>query len=306
MTSAPLFRWLVMAWVFATLTALGCADIPASETRSDRLTIAVSLPPQAWLVEQIGGERVDVRVLVKPGASPETFLPGDHEMSRVLAARAYLRMGVPFEDGPWFEALGDAGLPVFDQRPLEPNQDQHQDSHPSSHRGHTHSHGADDPHTWLSPSNLHQQAARVTDMLCQLDPERCTTYRQRAADLDLRLQALDDELRRQLAPYAGRSFLVFHPSWGHFAQAYGLHQVAIEVEGKPPTDAELTAVLKTARRDGLRVVFVQPQVTSRAAEAVAGALGGCTVTLDPLDADIEAMLRRTARALVTSFEQPCL
>ncbi len=302
MTSVSLPRWLVTAWAFAALTAYGCTSPPTSETRLDTLTIAVSLPPQAWLVEQIGGEEVNVRVLVKPGASPETFLPGDHEMSRVLAARAYLRIGVPFEDGPWFDALGDAGLPVFDQRPS----DQAPASRSSTgHHGHGHAHGADDPHSWLSPSDLRQQAAPITDMLCQLDPDACTAYRQRAVALDTRLHALDDELRRQLAPYAGGSFLVFHPSWGHFADAYELQQVAIEVEGKPPTDAELTAVLRTARRQGLRVVFVQPQVTSRAAEAVAAALGGCTVTLDPLNADVETALRRTAAALVASFEAPC-
>ena len=88
--------------------------------------------------------------------------------------------------------------------------------------------------------------------------------------------------------------MVFHPSWGYFARAYGLEQVPIEVEGKDPKPAQLKDLIEHARENGIKVVFVQPQFSTKSAKIVAGEIGGRVVFADPLAEDWAANLREVA------------
>ena len=271
-----------------------------------RLAVAVTIPPQAWLVEAVGGERVEVSTLVAPGQSAETYQPTDAEVSRALAARIYFRIGAPAEQGGWFRALERSGRArVVDLREgVEPL------PAVAAANAHRHDHGGEhgeaggprgDPHVWLSPRRLAAQARSVAAALAEADPAGRAVYAERLARIEAVLAELDRDLAARLAPYAGRSFFVFHPSWEYFAADYGLEQVAVEREGKEPTDAELTRVLGRAREHGARVIFVQPQIPGRSAAAVARAVGARVETLDPLAADVPANLRAVAERLARSF-----
>src|SRR5690606_3888118 len=99
----------------------------------------------------------------------------------------------------------------------------------------------------------------------------------------------------------GQRFLVFHPSWGYFAAAYGLVQVAIEHEGKEPGARALAGIIEQAKAEGIRVVFVQQQSAGASARAVAEAIGGRVVPLDPLAPDYLANLRRSAQAIAEAL-----
>ncbi len=286
----------------AILAALAAACTPAPAV--DRpLAVAVTLAPQAWLVEKIGGAQVEVTTLVAAGQSPATFQPTDVQVSRLLRSAVYFRTGVPGENAPWFRAIEETGTVGFvDLRrgielralPGEHSAAGHDPAGPEIELG------AEDPHIWLSPRLLKIQARTVAAALEAADPARGDVFRDHLLRLEGELDELDAELRRRLAPVAGKSFLVFHPSWGYFAADYGLRQVTIEIEGKEPSDREITELQRLARREGLRVVFVQPQITGRAARAVAAAIGGRTAILDPLAADVAANLRRVAELLAAS------
>ena len=251
----------------------------------DRLKIVVSIPPQRWLVEQIGGDRVDVKVLVAPGESPTTYQPTDAQVTHLLQAKIYFRIGVPFERGLWFEALGKmARLERIDVRAGIELQ-------------------GDDPHIWLSPRLLSIQAATVAASLSRHDPTERDFYAANLNRLETRMEALDEEIRQMLEPFAGRSFFVFHPSWGYFSAAYGLEQIAVEKDGREPSDWELTVLQRQARKAGITTVFVQPQIYGRGAQAFAESIGAELQTLDPLVADVAVNLAETADKLKASFSE---
>ena len=115
--------------------------------------------------------------------------------------------------------------------------------------------------------------------------------------LNTELAALDAELSAALSGLDSRNFLVYHPAWGYFADRYGLTQVAIEREGKEPGARALTALIEQARREGVRLILVQPQMNPKAAEQVARAIGGRVAVADPLAADYVEGLRQLARLL---------
>lgn len=298
---------MIIVCLFGMLLA-GCREQPPSDGARERLAIAVSIAPQAWLVERIGGERVEVHTMVRPGESPATYQPADVQVTEVMRSAAYFRIGVPFENGAWFRSIRQSRkLPVVDFR--DGIELRRMEAH--VHCDHDHAHGheetaetegwGDDPHIWLSPRLLRIQARTVADALGDLDPDHRGDFELALESVDRELQELDAELRLRLEPVAGRVFLVFHPAWGYFSDEYGLKQIAVEIEGKEPGDADLTRLQQEAREAGASVLFVQRQISARSVQAVADAIGGRVEILDPLAADVAENLLRVADALLASY-----
>ena len=145
-------------------------------------------------------------------------------------------------------------------------------------------------------------AHTITDTLIEVDPASEAQYRQNLEALRGELKTLDRDLQEFFAHWRGRAFFVFHPAWGYLAHDYGLRQVAIEMEGKEPSESEMTALQRQARKEKLRVLFIEPQSTGRAARAVAAAVGARVERIDPLAADVANNLRHVAQQIARSFE----
>ena len=229
-----------------------------------------------------------------------------------MQAAVYFRVGMPFENGPWFAAIqANPRVHVVDLRagialrPMERHV--HHEAESAGPAGDTHPSQAspramaDDPHVWLSPRLLKVQAKTVAAELQALDPGHAAEYQKNLEHLQSRLDEADRSVRKTLEPLRGKAMFVFHPAWGYFADDYGLRQVAVQTEGKEPTDQELTELQSLARREGVKVVFVQPQFASGAPEAMARAIGGRVETLDDLAPDLVAGLFETAKRLVEAY-----
>jgi zinc transport system substrate-binding protein len=266
----------------APLLALACAvacRAPAG-TDAGHPVVAVSVPPQAWFVERLAGDRVRIEVMLPPGANPSTHNPAMAQLKAATRARLYVKVGHPawpFEQ-TWLARLlaeGSDTLVVDGGRG------------PAC--------GGEDPHVWLSPACMRTLGEDLAAALAELLPEDRRRIAEAHEALGRELDELDAELRRTLAGVEGRTLLVQHPSWGSFARDYGLVQLAIEGERKEPSAAELAEVLATARSRRVRHVFVQPQFAPLPAEAVAAELGAQLVVLDPLARDWAANLEHAAR-----------
>ncbi len=113
---------------------------------------------------------------------------------------------------------------------------------------------------------------------------------------------MDADLKDTFAGKTGLQFMVFHPAWGYFARAYGLEQVPVEIEGKSPKPAQLKALIQHARNSGIKIVFVQPQFSSKSAELVAREIGGEVAFADPLARDWTANLRAVAEQFKSALQ----
>lgn len=286
----------------ATLAfSLGWAVFAGSLFAAEPLPTAVTIPPQAELVKRIGGDRVSVEVVVPPGQDPHTFTPTPRRVMSLARAGVYFGVGVPLEGQVLGKLRGASrGLLVVDTtegielRKME-GHGACQHSHHHHHHGHEHQHcdhaGARDPHVWLAPKLLVVQAQNICRALCKADPAGAATYRANLEKLTHELEEVDAEIAAALKPYRGQSFFVFHPALGYFADAYGLRQVAVEIEGKSPTPRQLRDLIGRARAQGVKILFVQPQFDQRSAKAIASAIGGAVVPIDPLRRDVLANLR---------------
>lgn len=306
MTTIPI-RWrVVLALCFWTLPAPAVSGAPT-------LRVTVTVPPLVWLIAEVAGPDVVVEHLVEIGEAPETFQPTDQRITRLARSTLLFRVGVTAENGPWFHALEtNSSIEVVDLRrglSLRAMEHHHHHHGHRPERAHedeatteaTSSHDGMDPHIWLSPRRLAIMAGTVAANLAAVDPGNADGYHQRATAVGARLRALDDRLTARLAPVHGRAFFVFHPAWGYLADDYGLRQIAIEIEGKEPTEHELTRLVRRARTLGTHTLFVQPQRHSATPAALARALGARLETLDPLALDLPANLEHVAERLLAAM-----
>ena len=271
---------------------------PAGTDR--KVGVFVSILPQAQFVERVGGEHVDVDVLVGPGQEPHTFEPTPRQMTRLGRARLYFRVGLPFEETlcPKLASI-HKGLEIVDTRDgieLRPMTPGHAGEN-ENETGAAHGQGETDPHVWLSPKLARIQARTICEALCRVDAAHQAFFRGSLHALQADLDRLDSELAQVLSPLKGRSFYVFHPAFGYLADAYGLKQKAVETGGKDPGPRHIAALIEQAKADGVKVIFVQPQFPRRAAETIADQIGGVVVPMDPLARDYLGNLRQMAEKI---------
>jgi zinc transport system substrate-binding protein len=268
----------------------------------------VSVPPQAEIIRRIGGEHVVVDILVGEGQDPHTFSPTPSQMSALGEAQIMFTVGMPFESA-LVEKFEEAGLPLavvdtgagFEKLALQCDHPEHGHGE-EGHDEHGHDeHHEPDPHIWLSPTFLKVQTAHIEKALAAAAPDHAVEFQQNRAALDAELDTLHASLGKQMEPYAGEQFFVFHPAFGYFGHTYGIDQVAVEINGNAPTPKELAAFIANAREKDVKVLFTQPQFDARAAETVAKALGAKVVALDPLAPDVLQNLQRVADAIASGF-----
>jgi zinc transport system substrate-binding protein len=301
-------------------------SVPAAAVRQgEPLPVHVTLPPQAYLARRIGGEYVAVRTLVRVGQDPHTFEPTPRQVLALGNSRLYFKVGIgmPFEEallakiraqnprlvvidtsrGIPRDAILSGGCVYADAD--HPCEDDHEHEQEHSHKhGDAHGHGAgqSDSHIWLSPPLLKIQAANMAAALEEADPAHAGDYRANLAALVRDVDKVDRSIAAAMAPYRGQSFYVYHAAFGYFGAAYGLKQEAVEVGGRSPTPRQLRALIHQAKAENVKIILLQPQLDRRGARAVASALGGTVVTIDPLAEDVLGNLQSIAAEIRKGLE----
>jgi zinc transport system substrate-binding protein len=270
-------RLVVTGLVVATLA--GCQQSPAPSPDPPKPLVLATFHPLSEFARQVGGDAVEVAVLVPPGVEPHHWEPAPADIVRLQRARVFVYHGAGLE--PWVDRLlGDVlpaetlavsateGLPLAtaDLPPL--------------HRG-----LAPDPHVWLDPRLATAQVERIAAALARADPSRAADYaentRRYAADLDTLHRAFE----AGLASCARRDVVVAHAAFGYLARRYGLTQVPVMglAPGAEPTPAEMARVVRFMRARNVTHVFFEPLGRRKLAEALAREAGVATLALNPLE-----------------------
>jgi zinc transport system substrate-binding protein len=263
----------------------------------NRIKVFVSILPQAYFVKRVGGDRVDVSVMVGPGHSPATYEPVPKQIAELSKAKVYFRIGVPFEN-VWIDRVSKANpnMRVIDTQQGIDLLTMNAHSHGRHARDHGQSKGLKDPHVWLSLRLVKVQAKNVYDALISEDPARKSFFQDNLRAFHRDLDKTDTHITEILKNLRTRKFMAFHPAWGYFARDYGLEQVPIEMEGKEPTARTLGHLVEQAKEEGIMVVFVQKQFSKKSAAAVARAINGKVIQIDPLAADYLDNMRKIAES----------
>lgn len=271
----------------------------------EKIKVMASILPLAEFAEHIGRDKVEVNIMVLPGASPHTYEPTPSQLQQLSEAELYIKAdsGIEFEI-TWMDKLralnksmlickSTAGLDLLE---MNGHHHQHRDTLDQKH------HQGKDPHVWLAPLKAITMVKNIQQALLELDPADEAFYVKNAGQYISELKKLHQEIKEKLASKTNRTFMVFHPSWGYFAKDYNLTQLVIETEGKEPTARKLVELTKKARQAKIKTIFVSPQFNPKSAEVIAKEIKGQVVSADPLAKNYIKNLSELTDILYQSLE----
>jgi len=264
--------------------------------------VTVSILPQKYFVERIGGEQFQVQLMVPPGASPVSYEPSPGQMQKLEHSSGYIRIGHIVFERVWMDKFLSVNpdLKVFDQS-------KGVDLIRKGAGGHTSEGRGVDPHIWTSPGQVKTQVRNIRDFLSQLDSAHSSTYRSNTRDLLEEIDSLDTRIRQRLAGLENTAFLIFHPALSYFARDYELNQISMQQEGKEPTASRIKQVIDQSDAARVEAVFIQKQFSTDEARALARELNARVVQIDPLAynwmENMDAMSRAIAKALEKNREK---
>lgn len=317
------YKYIIFLVLSVSIFYTGCSK--DEQAVDGRTKVFTSILPQKYFVERIGGDKVSVDVLVKPGKSPATYEPTPSQVIALSSADIFFNIGVAFEKGfidniksnlkniiIFDSSEGvmkrkienhfhdkDAGEGEYDERDEHEIESDHEENILSA----SESTGiGNDPHTWLSVAAVKIHSENIFKTLSVVDPENTAYYKNNLDEFTKELDKTYNEIKEMLSPYSGKVFYVFHPSFGYFADEYGLKQIAIETGGKEPSPASLEMIITEAQEEGIKVIIAQPEFSKKSAEVIADAINGEIVVLNPLEGDYLSNLKVIASGIMKAFE----
>ncbi|MGB3340318.1 MAG: zinc ABC transporter substrate-binding protein [bacterium] len=248
----------------------------------------VSILPLAEFTEKIGGDRVLVSVMIPAGTTPHSYEPTPAQLTDLSTAHIYVKVGTPIEfEIAWLDKIMSVNKNMFlcnaSQNLALPEPDI-------------------DPHVWLSPLNAQIMIENIYNTLIEIDTKSKALYYRNKQKYIEELSELNERIKNLLSDKKNRKFLVYHPAWGYFANAYDLEQISIETGGKEPTAKGILSIIEQAKRENIHVVFASPQFTTKNAQVIAREIQGTVILIDPLEKNYISNLTDIAEQLSQIME----
>ncbi|SHO81081.1 Zinc ABC transporter, periplasmic-binding protein ZnuA [hydrothermal vent metagenome] len=244
-----------------------------------KIDIIVSIIPEKVFVEAIGGDKVDIEVMVPVGSSPHHYEPLASQMKNISKANLYLSIGLEFE-AVWLDKFANQNknMRIVNISKNIPK--------------------GNDPHIWVAPNNIKTIAKNILDTLIEIEPSNSKYFQSNFDRFISKVEDVDKSIKSILKDVPkGSSFMVFHPSLGHFALEYNLVQLAIEIDGKSPKPKEMIKLIKRAKKEKIKAIFTSPEFSTKIANQIAKELGIKVVKVSPLAIDWANNLKKIAKSI---------
>ena len=239
------------------------------------LNISVTILPQKGVVKAIGGEKVNVNVMVPPGNSPATYAPNFKQLKELKNSNIYFTIGVPF-DQKYLSKIKEINPNikiVYFGKLIKTTKN---------------------PHIWLSPTLLQLQAKTVLDTLIKYDQQNKEYYLNNYKKYINKMTNLEI---KGLKTIHQKAFITFHPSFYYFAKDFHIKQIAIQKEGKAPSFAYLAKIIKLAKKDNVKTVIISPEFPTKYAKIVAAKIGAKIAVISPLNPKPENTINKLIEVL---------
>jgi len=259
---------------------------PVINTEEGKIGVIVSVGPEVEFVQAVGGDKVDVTLIVPPGADPHTYEPLPNQLNHVSNAKIYFMVGTPIEfELNYMDKMRNMNHEMLVINSSEgivliPNTAEHENN--------------SDPHVWVSPKNAAIMVENIYQGLVKIDPNNTEYYTKNRDTYLQKLDELDNNITKSLAGKENSQIIVYHPAWAYFCREYNLTQIPIEYGGKEPTSQEIASVINLAKKDNIKVIFVEPQYSPKSAEVIASEINGKVLKVDDLAPDYIKNLNNVA------------
>lgn len=264
-----------------------------------KVNAVVSILPQKTFLKKIGGDKVDITLMVKPGNSPATYEPKASQMRSISNADIYFTIGVPF-DLVWIDKIKaqNSAMKVVE---IQKDKNMQRIKKPKDGFKHSSMNSEDanlDLHIWVSPKRVKVIANVMAKSLIEIDPKNKNYYEKNLAKFITEIEETDKKINEILKDIPKKAkFMVFHPAWGYFAKDYNLKQIAIEKAGKEPSASQLEKIINEAKKEEVKAILTQPEFSKKGAQLIAKELNIKVVSISPLNPKWSENLIRLANII---------
>lgn len=252
----------------------------ANTVLAEPVKVIVSIHPLSDITKQIGKDKVIVKTLLPPAASPHNFEPTPKQMIEFRNAKIFIKIGAGLEfwSDRIVKAASNKNLMVLD---LSTDM-------PLIYGTHEHKHGhagqSADPHFWLDPVLAKRIVDRIANALIQIDAPNKKFYADNAEIYKKELDKLNKEIIQKVGKFMVKEYVTFHPAWNYFSMRYGLKVIGVieKAPGREPAPGDVARIVRELKKLNTRVVFAEPQLNPKIAEAIAKEANAKVLFLDPI------------------------
>ena len=288
-------KWMIaigaIALIAGLISTLGGPFLAGAQSKP---TVVVTIAPQAAFVREVAGDRVNIVTVLPPGANHETYSPPPQDMAQMSNAALYLALGLPPERANILPKLAEMNrnMKIIDV----------QKEVAKSYTPRFFAPDDQDPHIWLSPKRAILMVQLTARELGLLDPANRELYAANSQRYVGQIEGAEREARELLSPMANRTFIVYHPAFGYFADDYNLTMVALEEEGKEADPRRMREIIDMAREKGIKIIFYQEDIDGRQSRTFAEELGGRAEKISPMATNYVDNIRQMARSFAEGLK----
>ncbi|WP_052045174.1 metal ABC transporter substrate-binding protein [Caloranaerobacter azorensis] len=274
--------------IFMLIFAVGCANKGVENEKQNsegKLRVYASIYPMYDFAKNIGKDKIDLHLMIPPGAQPHDWEPTAKLMTELENADVFIYNGVMME--PWVDKL----LDTIDNKKLivvkaSENVEllKVQDYITHGHEEKNHHHGEYDPHVWLDPIRAMKQAENIKNAFIKADYKKKDFYEKNFKEFVEKLKALDEEYRHKLSKVKNREIVVSHAAFGYMAKRYGLIQIPIRGLNpkEEPSAAKLSEIADIMKDKKIKYIYFETLTNPKVAEVLATEVGAKTAVLNPI------------------------
>ena len=291
------FRFGVIALSLVLIACSGgSAEAGCPEIDGREINVVATTPMIGEFVSQVGGDNINLTVLMPPEADPHTYEPAPQDAGKIADADLVFYTGLMYEPAPLIEllensvcgaeALAEVGENVFpiefkegghDDHHGEKGHDDHDEEGHDDHDGHNH--GAYDPHFWFDPNRVAYAAEFVESKLVELDPTNASDYEAAGSAYVTELKGLVSQVSELISsvPSQNRKLITTHESLGYLEAKFGLEVLSTIIPDLDSSNeispAQLVGVIDVIEDNNVKVIFIEAEAPSVYAETIVAETG---------------------------------
>lgn len=272
----------IIIFLMFSMILTGCSGVSGTGEDKGRLKIYTSFYPMYFLASEIAGDKAEVISMVPAGAEPHDWEPTPKLVIELNKADMLVYNGAGMET--WIDNI----LPNINEKRtrivdasegielLEPQEDEEE------HETERHEHSDHDPHIWVSPIRIMQQAQIIYEALLETDPENAGYYGKNKQELDEKLTQLGKDINDASKSFRSNVIVVSHEAFGYFANDYGFKQVAIKGVNpqEEPSPSKMAELVRECREHNVKYIFFEQLASPKLSETLAKEVGAGTLVLN--------------------------
>ena len=238
----------------------------------EKIQVTCSIPPMQWLVEQIGGDQLIVSTLLSKSGDPHSFALTPGQLKSIKKAQLVVACGTLDFESKLLKLRPDllSGSAEFK---------------------------AENEHVWLSTDFLRVMAKKLAVKLIEIKADKKTYFEANLKTFLASADKLEGEEALEIKKLKQKHFYSYHGVFYYLAKQHGLKETNIQVEKRTPSPRELLGIIKVAKRDAIRVIFMQEQFNERPAKMISQRTGARIVKMNPLEENCLKTIQNAVEAL---------